>query len=372
MPKSPPPKSGSRLRPVEETDVTGTGSLLPSSDDLGPDGNDLEFGVGDRFRVLVGHGLRRLGWLALAAGLAFGSAGIVAASQHSPETGTRPELTWAGDQDLSARLSDASGDLVKLRGDVDDLFGQARNTLKGLTQLDRDLLRSSWDDGANDLSSIESGAFDLNRRLGCDAWVASPRETLIQTYSPAVFDRFDAVCGAIGSVASLKDHWEAIFDGSRVAITVIDDIETWDQIAQEARNSAAQGLYQDAMAKLRGAVAAISDATRIAENLAVVTDVSTLKTWLQRIKQVDDALALLWSIADSEAPVDAQVAAALRAVYDASALLPQSSEQFQAALQVVMYEMASYLLSEASEINKIDGALVNALAFLSGATVEGR
>lgn len=366
-PESPPrPESGSRLRPVEEADVTDTGSLLAL------DGDDLELRAGDRFRALVGRGLLRLGWLALAAGLAFGSAGIVAASQHSPSTGTRSELTWAGDQDLSARLSAALGDLVRLRGDVDDLFAQARNTLKGLTQMNRDLLRSAWDDGANDLSSMEARASDLNRRLGCDAWEASPRETLTQKYSPAMFDRFDAVCGAIGSVASLRDHWEAMFDGSRTAITVVDDIERWDQIAQDARNSAAQGHYQDALAKLRGAVAAVSDATRIADNLAVVTDVSTLTTWLQRIKQMDDALALLWSIADSKAPVDSQVAAALRAVYDANALLPQSSEQFQSALQVVMYEVASYLLSEASEINRVDGALVNALADLSGATVEGR
>jgi hypothetical protein len=370
----PRPTYGSSYRPIEDSDLAGYGSAFDfDDDDLGLDHEDYEIGWGDRFRALVGRGLVRVGWLVLAAGLAFGSAGIVAAAEHFPSTGSRPELTWAQDHILSARLNAAVRDLARLGDDVDSLFTEAMNTLKGLTQVNEISLQKAWDEGWNDVNAVDAGATDLNKRLQCSAWDQSLRADLVKTYSPTLVDRYFKVCNAIASVAPLHDTWQSMFDRSRTAIIVVNDIGDWNTAATDARDSATKGNYADALAKLRTANAAIVDAQRVATNLAVITDVSTLTKWLDRMISVDDSLALLWQLMiDSHGVLNTHVAAALRAVNDATAMLPQTTDAYAASLQVAMYEMAGNLVSQTSEINDAKGALANALADLTGGTVVGK
>jgi hypothetical protein len=366
-PSLPPrPTHGSSFRPIEDSDLTGYGSAFDFDDDA-LDYGDYELGWGDRFRNFIGRGLVRLGWLALAAALALGSAGIVAAADHSPSTGSRPELTWSQDQILSAKLTAATRDLARLGDDVDSLFSQGMNTLSGLTQINQLALQKAWDEGWNNVNAVDAGAADLNSRLQCTQWDSSLRTDLIKTYNPALVDRYFEVCQAIAAVAPLHDNWQSMFDGSRTAIVVVNDIEDWDAAAKDARNSAAQGNYTDAIAKLRTAADSIADASRTASLLAVTTDVGTLTKWLTRMGQLDDALALLWQMMiDFHGAVTSQVTAALRAVNEANAMLPQTTGDFAAALQVAMYEMAGNLVSETSDINQAKGALANALADLTG------
>ncbi|HEX7490660.1 MAG TPA: hypothetical protein VF337_03035 [Candidatus Limnocylindrales bacterium] len=371
-PSLPPrPTYGSSFRPIEDSDLTGYGSAF-DFDDEGLGYEDFEPGWGDRFRSFVGRGLVRLGWLALAAGLALGSAGVVAATNHSPSSGLRPELTWGQDQILSARLTAATRDLARLGDNVESLFNQAMNTLKGLTQVNQVGLQTAWDEGWNNVTAIDAGAADLNAKLQCKQWDSSLRTDLVKTYSPGLVDRYFEVCQAVSAVAPLHDNWQTMFDRSRTAIVVINDIENWDAAAADARNSAAQGNYADALAKLRTAAASISDASTTAALIAVTTDLSTLTKWLTRMSQVDDALALLWQMMiDTHGVVTVQVAAALRSVNEANAFLPQTTDAFASTLQVAMYEMAGDLVSETSSINQANGALTNALADLTG-VVYGR
>lgn len=358
------------LRPIDETDLTGFGDPF----DLDGGDSDLEHedwgpGWGDRIRALVGRGLVRLGWLALAAGLAFGSAGVVAASQHSPSTGTRPELTWGQDQTLAARLTAAIRDLARLSDDVESLGTQARKTLSSLAQVNQLGLQQAWNDGSNAVSEIDAGAADLNGRLGCAAWDSTLEAVLVKTYSPAMVDRYHNVCLAIASVAPLHDDWQAMVDGSRTAIRVANDIENHDSIGADALQLATQGRYAEALSKLIEAEAAISDATTVANRMALVKDVSTLTDWLGRTTQLDLALSVLWhTMIDSNGLVTAQVTAALRGVNDAKARLPVSNDVFQ----VVMYEMASNLTYNGISIETAKGALANALADLNGGPVFGR
>jgi phosphoenolpyruvate-protein kinase (PTS system EI component) len=192
---------------------------------------------------------------------------------------------------------------------------------------------------------------------------------LLKTYSPALVDRYHNVCAAVASVAPLHDDWQAMVDGSQTAIQVVTDIQTHDALAAEALQFATQGLYPEALAKLNGAAASITDATSVAAALARVTDVSTLTQWLSRTTQMDDALQLLWqSMVDSKGKVTAQVTAALRAVNDAKALLPDDN----AVLQVVLQEMSSNMTSAGIAIETTRGALANALAGLGSGTVVGR
>src|ERR1035437_3839995 len=73
-----------------------------------------------------------------------------------------------------------------------------------------------------------------------------------------------------------------------------DDHNTHDAAARDPLALATQGRYPEAIDQLKGASAAIADASSIADNLSKLIDVSTLTEWMNRTKQMDDALRLLW------------------------------------------------------------------------------
>jgi hypothetical protein len=379
-----PPRQtpGSSLRPIEESDLAGYGSDF-DLDDYDLDYGDYRPGLGDRFRAFMGRGLVRLGWLVLAAGLALGSAGIVAAAEHLPSAETRPELTWSADQTLSTRLDSAVRDLARLKDDVDSLGDSARKTLSSLSQQNELDLQSAWNDGWNYVTAIDAGAADLSQRLDCGAWDSASQTDLAKTYSPPLIDRYHKVCVAIGSVSPLHDDWNAMVGGSRTAIRVVEDIQTWDSMAESARESAVLGRYQDALTKLGKAATSVSDAQGVAGDLAKTLDVSTLTKWLSRIGQMDDSLRVLWQLMiDTNGAVTAEVTTALRTVADANNQLPwtkpsltppnappqYSEDSFQAALQLIVYEMAGNLTSDGISIETARSQLGDALSGLTGAS----
>jgi hypothetical protein len=391
-PNLPPrPTFGSSLRPIEASDSAGYGSPLDSDDG---DHNlywAYQTGWGDRFRALMWRGLLRLIWLALAAGLALGSAGIVAGAEHLPSAETRPELTWSADQAMSAKLDAAIRDLARLKDDVDSLGDAARKTLSTLTQQDELGLQTAWNDGWNHVTAIDASASDLTQRMQCGAWDAASQTEFAKEYSPPVVARYDKVCLAIGSVSPLHDDWNAMVGGSRTAIRVVEDIQTWNSMAVSARASAMQGRYEDALSQLGKAASSIEDATVVAGTLSNALDVSTLTKWLSRIEQMDDALRVLWQLMiDTGGAVTAEVTTALRAVNQANAQLPwtQGGSQiticqggactglpnapdpaFQNALRVVVYEMAGNLTSDGISIETARSQLGDALAVLTGPSV---
>lgn len=369
-PNLPPrPASGSSLRPIEESDLTGYGAGL----DFEGDGYDLSYedyeeGIGDRFRAMVGRFLVRVGWLVLAAGFAFGSAGIVAAWEKSPSSGSRPELTWGADQALSTRLDAAIRDLARLNSDVDSLGQQARKTLSSLSQVNRLGLQQAWDSGWNDVTSIDAGAAGLSGRLNCRPWDDALQAEMLKTYSSTMVDRYHSACVAVGAVSPLHDDWQAIVDGSQTAIQVANDIETHDSAAADALQFATQGRYPEALTSLSGASDAIADATTIAVHLADVSDVSALTSWLSLTTQMDIALRRLWqAMVTSKGQVTAPVTAALLAVNVAKANLPDSNS----VLVFVLDKMAVNLITYGRSIETAKGALTDALNGLVGGTVVG-
>ena len=369
-PSLPPrPISGWNLRPIEESDLAPYGTSFDfDPDDLDLASDEYELGWGDRIRAGGGRILLRVGWLVLAATLAFGSAGIVAATEHAPSTGARPELTWAADNELSARLDSAVRDLARLKDDVDALGEAARQILTSLAQVNRTDLQAAQDSGWNAVNSIDAGAAALSARLECAAWDSTLQTELVKTYSPAMVDRYHQVCLAIGSVAPLHDDWQAMVDGSATAMRVVNDIETHDSNAGDALQLATQGRYQDALNQLVRATDSLADANTIASTLSGIADVSTLTTWLSRTRAFDDALSLLWqTMIDSKGKVTAKVTTALRGVNDAKALLPTNND----VLQVVLYEAAGNLTSSGISIETARGKLGSALADLTGVAPAG-
>jgi predicted Rdx family selenoprotein len=363
--------SGWSLRPVEESDLARYGSPydMEEDDDLDYQFEDYEVGWGDRIRSFAGRVLLRVGWVVLAVGLAFGSAGIVAATAHQPSTGTRPELTYGADLLISRKLDAAVRDLARLKDDVDSLGDMARKTLSAMAQINRTDLQAAWDGGWNSVNSIDAGAADLKNRLNCGAWASTLQIELIKTYSPAMVDRYHSVCAAIDSVAPLHAAWQSMVNGSATAIRVVDDIETHDSNAADALKLESAGRYQDALNQLVRADDSLADAATIGQTLALTGDVSTLTTWISRTQAFDDTLRVLWqTILDSKGKVTAQVTAALRAVDSAKALLPRNND----VLQVVLYESAGNLTASGISIETSRGALGNALASLTLGSVVGK
>jgi hypothetical protein len=370
-PGQPPrPPSASRLRPIEGSDLAAIGpeGYQLGIDDYDSESEGYERTPGDRFRAGVGRGLIRLSWLGLAAAIALGSAGIVAATQPAPSSGIRTELTYAADKALSDRLDTAVRDLARLKTDVDSLGEMARKTLASLSQVNQQALSDASVQGTNSVNAIDAAAATLNSSLDCQSWSSARELELRKVDSPPVVDRYHSVCLAIESVAPLRGDWESMMAGSQTAMRVANDVNTHDAVAGDALVLATQGRYPEAIAQLQGASAAIADASSIADNLSKVTDVSTLAEWMNRTKQMDDALRLLWQMMiGSKGKVTVQVTAALKAVADTKALLPNSTD----VLQVVMYELAGQLTSDGISIETARGALADALANLGGGTVEG-
>jgi hypothetical protein len=324
--------------------------------------------LADRVRAWVGGGLIRLGWLGLATGIAFGSAGIVAATQSAPSSGIRTELTYGADRALSDRLDAAVRDLVVLKDDVDSLGNMSRKTLASLSQVNEPALNEASVLGADNINAIDAAAAKLNRSLNCQSWSSDRELQLRKVNSPPVIERYHSVCLALDSVAPLRGDWESLMAGSQTAMGVANDINTHDTTAADALVLATQARYPEAIDKLKGAAAAIADASSIADNLSKVTDVSTLTKWMNRTKQMDDALSLLWqTMIGSGGKVTVKVTAALKAVADAKALLPASTD----VLQVVMYELAGRMMPDGLSIETARGALADALANLADGTASG-
>jgi hypothetical protein len=372
MPNRPDQLSVTSLRPIEAREVDGlrpSGYVIPGfDDDLDYYDDEYTPGWGDRIRTGIARQLVRLGWLGLAAGLALGSAGIVAATQHPLTGNNRAELTWGADQQLTVKLDAAVRDLALLNDDVETLGKMARNALANLAQVNQVGLTQAWDGGSNAVNSIAARAADLTKRLNCDTWSDAQALELSKIYSPALVDRYHNVCLAITSVAPLRADWESLVAGSRTAMQVATDINTHDQIAADALQLATQGRYPDALAKLQGATAAIADAASITAELAKTTDVSTLSNWLTRTTGMDDSLEVLWqAMIDSNGRITPQVTAALKNESDAKALLPDDNS----VLQVVLYELAGNLTSDGISIETARGALADAISGLVGGTVFG-
>jgi hypothetical protein len=320
--------------------------------------------VGAALRSWGGRLWPRLAWLGLAAILALGSAGLVAAASRPPATGGRDELTYAADKALTDRLDSALGELQILDGDLVALGDQAREVLSFTTQVNQPGLEVAYRTGADTVTRIEQRSTDLGSQLECDPWTPARTAQLELTYSSSLVERWHQVCLAVEGVPPLSQNWSALVDGSQLAMSVANAIARHDSLAAEALQQATQGLYPDALASLAEAHDSLAGAQQVADSFtAAGRDVSTLNQWLDRINGMDIALRALWqAMIDSNGRITDQVTAALRAVADAKALLPDSN----AILSVVTYELAGDLVSEAITIELAKADLSAALAALTG------
>jgi hypothetical protein len=321
--------------------------------------------LGDRMRAWALSSVRPVIWTVVAAAVALGSAGIVAATDHFADAETKPELTWAADRALSARLDTAVEGLLQVSADVDLL---AQMALDSLTALDQASLAAAREDGDRAVASIERRTAALDAQLACGAWTAARDGDLARVNSPALIDRYHRVCRALAAAEPLAGHWQSLVAGSSVFMQVVGDIEAHDLAAGEALQAAAGGRYDEALAKLDVATAALADATTISDQLKALTDVYTLSELLSRYRQMDDALRLLWQIErESAGSVTPQVLAAMKVINEKKALLPTTN----AFIRVVSHEMSGQIRADAIAIEVARGSLEGELSALVGGSVFG-
>ena len=106
-----------------------------------------------------------VGWLVLAAAVAFGGAGLVTAANPLATSDSRPELTWVADLALTPQLDAAAGDLSVLTDDVDALGAIGRRALTALVDRKTDALRAATDEGKAQLDVIAEATEALRTRL---------------------------------------------------------------------------------------------------------------------------------------------------------------------------------------------------------------
>ncbi len=343
---------------------------LPTVDDDGLESEPREPRPmpGQRMRAWSRRSAPVAGWLLLASVVALGSAGIAAATNRSPEAGNRPELTWAADRALSARLDAAVASLVDLSADVDLLSGTTRQTRGALTTLNQADLSAAQAAGDGAVASIQRRSGELEAQLGCRSWTAARERGLIEANGPATIDRYRVVCRTLAAVAPMPDSWRALVGGSKVVMQVIGDVKAHDVAAEAAIQAAVKGRYDDALASLDQAAAAIADAQTISDQFALVTNVSTLAELLSRYREMDDALRLLWQLEkESRGRLTPEVLAAMKVVNEADALLPDTN----AFIGVVAFELSGQVTADAIAIEVARGKFQAELGQLVGGTVPG-
>ncbi len=297
-----------------------------------------------------------VGWVVIAALIAIGAAGVVAATQHSPGTNARPELTWVGDQAATPALDAATEELAQLSTTVDALASTARRSLANIVGGDVQALSDTIDEGTTQVTAVKAQTTRLGAAL---ANVPGVGDGASLRLSPGIVDRYDALASTQGLTDGLETDWLA-FTGRAVGAARLTGLLTrHDQETAAAAKAGAAGHYRRALTLLDAPDATLEEALRLRDDLASSTDVSTLTEWLTRNSAYDAALRNLYeSLVDAKGRVTNRVRRAFAEEAAARDQLPADTR----GLVVIMGDVARGGLNQAViSIEQARGALAAAL-----------
>lgn len=240
---------------------------------------------------MTGRAAVRVAWIAAAAILALGAAGIVAALDHLPGGPGRPELTWTADRAVAPDLDAATTDLGALADAVGVLGEDGREALAALVARDTPGLGAAIAAGTAQLDAIDAAAAKLESDLA-----GLPLDTPDRAirYSAATLARYDELAGALAAVEPLRPAWERLAAGVVPAVELTAHLLDHDRIAGEAVRFGGAGKYPQAIARIAAASAELEAAGAIRDRLAAAVDVTTLDQWIGANATYDDALHDLW------------------------------------------------------------------------------
>ena len=300
--------------------------------------------------------LARLAWLAVAALIALGSAGVIAAMQHQPGSTDRAELTYAGDQEAGPALDAATGELQALADEVDALGSTARQALAAVVGGDVDALQALIDDGTAQLAAVDRQAGVYRAAVAAVPGMGTDGEP---TVSETLRRRFEELEAVAGLTVGLDAEWAAFTGRVRDATQLTGLMARHDEQTAAASGEGSAAHYPEALALLDASDATIAEARAVAERLGGAADVATLVTWLDRSAAYDATLRNLYqSLVDAKGRVTDEVRTAFAAEKKARSLLPEDTR----ALVVIMAEVAQGGLNQAViSIEEARGTLAAAL-----------
>lgn len=244
-----------------------------------------------RSRLRLGRALRGLGWTVVFAGLAAGAAGLVGESWHAAGGAARPELTWAGDHALGARLDAATTDLVAISTEVEELAAEAKTALEEVASVDATALRASLTRGAATAAAIDAATRDLRNSLvglpGDDA--SAP-----MLYSNDTLVRRAAILAALEAAASLQARWSAVTARATDAAQLTTLISTHDTTVLDAAAKGVDAKYLLAADALQEAMGTLDAIQVLRAKLISDPNPTVLDEWVDRWRTYDTALRKLY------------------------------------------------------------------------------
>jgi hypothetical protein len=239
-----------------------------------------------------------VGWLLIAAVIAIGAAGLVAATANQPGTPGRAELTLAGDTTAGAALASAQTELTALAADVERLGELGRGALVALVSSDFDSLDDAVAKGETIARSIDERSATLREQLKLIPG-SGPNEAIL--WSPETRQRRDLALGAVEATGGLEISWARLAAGSTVANRLTVLLVDHDKTAGEAAAQGRDRKYAAGLKTLAAATALLDQARTLRDALANTVDVDTLTQWIDRNAEYDAALAALF-----QATIDAK------------------------------------------------------------------
>ncbi len=300
--------------------------------------------------------LARLAWLAVAALIALGSAGVISAMQHQPGSTDRAELTYEGDLAAGPALDAATDELKTLADAVDVLGSTARQALAAVVAGDGDGLQALIAGGTAQLAAVGRAAGDYRAAVAAVPGMGADGELAV---SETTRRRYEALEEVTGLTAGLDAEWTAFTGRALDASALTGLLVRHDEQTAAAAGEGSAAHYREALALLDTSDAIIVEARALAERLGKAADVATLVTWLDRSAAYDASLRNLYqSLVDAKGRVTDAVRAAFAAEKDARSLLPEDTRP----LVVIMAEVAQGGLNQAViSIEEARGALAAAL-----------
>jgi hypothetical protein len=302
------------------------------------------------------------GWLAIAALVSLGAAGIIGAMAHLPGTPSRAELTYSGDKAIGPRLEAAEQGLIDLGAEVRRLSELGRGALSALVNRDVDTLAEAVAAGKDLTVQIDTRASELRKELDTLPGIGPGEELVL---SPETRDRRARALHALESTDGLATAWSRLAVGSVSATRITKLLTDHDTVTGEAVVLGRAGKYAEALERLAESDAIIAESRSLRDALAGTVDVGTLTTWLDLNAEYDTALRRLYdAVIASKGAVTPEVLAAFDAEAVARKRLPSDTK----ALVIILEEIGRGGLNEAViAIEEARGRLDAALGRLGGA-----
>jgi tetratricopeptide (TPR) repeat protein len=303
-------------------------------------------------------------WIAAAALVALGAAGLVAAVGASPGTPGRAELTWAGDRAIAPHLEAATVLAERLSAEVDDLGTAGRVALAALVARDRDLLARTLAEGSRMAVAVEAAASQLRSEVRSLPGVSGLAPDPLPPTSELLLGvgqrrSVELLLRAADLAEDLDRTWRELTGGALPAIELMRLLEDHDTSTAAAAADGRAGRYPDAIAALDRSIAILEEARALRDELANRVDVSVLDEWLDRNAAYDAALRSLYeALRRSGGRVTDEVRDAFAAERAAKERLPPDTR----GLVVIMAEIARGGLNQAViAIEEAKGGLLDAL-----------